>query len=601
MKKIITIAISTCFFITSCEEEFISEIENPQTETSNNHYSKSGGTPSVELPINLSNDFIWGINGHNGNASVDYVSSPNCELEIELLNEHQITHYRVDVYTDSLGKVKDNIDRFEELVNLAFSNEIEIVPVIIIRDHFDNLNVSEIQAFNLGRNQARGFAREYKNKLNYYSLGNEHDRDLLLTNNQGYDLPGMEVTDYDFNKFLILASYYRGMIEGIRREDPTAKIIIDGAGFLHWGYFTLLEDQNLDFDIIGYHWYSNMGSLINGVTYYPQINLLEELAIRFTKPIWLTEINQKNGTNGFSEVQQSNSIYNYINELDNMFMVKAFFIYELYDQPANLVGWGGANESKYGIVKWGSGISSPPNYNSYEYKIASKTYKFEIEEAMNGYEDYAYCLYNSLLYRDPFPNETGLNFWTNRLKSHQNQSLINNEFYHDGGIKVFIRRQYDKLLDTPNPPLSDQNYWYNLMATGYSREELILYFVSSQQFWLQSDENEDTFIRRVYLKLHNRPVTPGYEYWVQRLETHTRQTVVHEIMKSQEYIKNSIKDIYRDILDREPTISELNSRYTQIYNDDINQELLIKELLLTQEYWDNAIIKGYERRTEFSF
>src|SRR5690606_41717926 len=58
---------------------------------------------SIARPIEVTDNFIWGINGHPITAQ-DYTvgSIPH---QIELLKEYQLESYRVDITTDDAGSV----------------------------------------------------------------------------------------------------------------------------------------------------------------------------------------------------------------------------------------------------------------------------------------------------------------------------------------------------------------------------------------------------------------------------------------------------------------------------------------------------------------
>jgi hypothetical protein len=56
-----------------------------------------------------------------------------------------------------------------------------------------------------------------------------------------------------------------GLYEGVKAADPNALAIVDTAGWLHYGFIERLvkEDRALAFDILAWHWYSEMGEMTN--------------------------------------------------------------------------------------------------------------------------------------------------------------------------------------------------------------------------------------------------------------------------------------------------------------------------------------------------
>lgn len=457
----------------------------------------------IDNPVSLSDGFIWGINGHPVEDR-DYVPSP-IQTQLKLLKEHQMTYYRVDVNTSFDGKLKsiDNrVNRFQELLDEAKRMNIKILPVLkFYRDHFENKIFNENEAFESGRNQARIFATYYKDYFDYYAIGNELDIRTQISNTSG-NLK----TDFKKEEVKLLASYFKGMIAGIKEVDPTAKTIINTAGDGRWGYLDLLNEFNVEYDILGYHWYSDGGNpLIDSKN--PYINIMKKLE-DYKKPIWLTEVSKRKGSMGYSELQQSEIMDQFIVSLNNYTHIKAIFIYELYDQP-NLANaaWAGPHEAHYGIVGW---ETNPPNYSEYYYKPVSKLLKFRIEESNHGYEDYIQAVWADLYGEEP--SQDNIIYWVGRFQAIKNKELV---------LKEMINKK------------ESGNYLSKMETTNQT------------------------------------------EFSIQ------------------------IQSIYQSFLERKSAEGELKYWNRQLKKRMELQDLPIK-ILLSEEYWENAIWKGYEKRTGFS-
>lgn len=104
------------------------------------------------------------------------------------------------------------------------------------------------------------------------------------------------------------------MTDGIKAVNPNAKTMITG-GWLHWGYFDLLEQEKMEFDVISYHWYSNMGSMFNSK--WARANIIDTLTTKFSKPIWITEINKKDGSRDGTYQEQAYWVDYFIGETDS--------------------------------------------------------------------------------------------------------------------------------------------------------------------------------------------------------------------------------------------------------------------------------------------
>ena len=79
-----------------------------------------------------------------------------------------------------------------------------------------------------------------------------------------------------------------------------SNIGVNNGGWLHYGWYAMLERDGLDYDFIGYHWYSEMGdldhagALANNHT-DPMYDVFANL-LRFNKPIWITELDRRGGS-----------------------------------------------------------------------------------------------------------------------------------------------------------------------------------------------------------------------------------------------------------------------------------------------------------------
>ena len=301
---------------------------------------------------------ILGINGHPLNQAA-YLE---CDLttQLRLIKKMGLTYYRIDVLT-SVDGAAANEDKLIKLVKLAGRYKIKILPIFFLQgfDFNDDLNTSTKKGYILGK----GITRRYKTFFNFYELGNEEELKVMDRSSDGSDL-----SHYNINKARIMAGFLRGMIEGIRENDITAKTIINTAGWLHYGFFSILQSENVNYDILGLHWYSEMGKITDLNLNGKHVNMVDLLTKRYNKPIWITEINRRGGSGVEEYHKESSCLKDYLSELKGQQAVKAFFIYELFDEP-NLSDH---TEASYGLL--------------YQSTINGKyLFKFDVNQVLKRY------------------------------------------------------------------------------------------------------------------------------------------------------------------------------------------------------------------------
>ncbi|WP_175404005.1 glycosyl hydrolase [Mucilaginibacter sp. PPCGB 2223] len=247
-------------------------------------------------------------------------------------------YYRFDVPVDSSGNIR-NETNFYQLVKLSKPAHIGLLPMIYMMGM--NFNDNSQVSYNKGRTIGNVFAQKYGAYFDYFELGNEQEIALAKPGTSG-----SSPDDYDVNKLDVLASFYKGMIDGIKSQRPGAKTIINTGGWFHFVFFDLLKKKNVNFDIIGYHWYSDMDEYSKKVG----VDIVKTISARTNKPIWFTEVNTAFGTFKTSEEEQKKWLESFTGYCRKYKAVQAVFIYELLDETKLPMSSGG--ERFYGIAKW---------------------------------------------------------------------------------------------------------------------------------------------------------------------------------------------------------------------------------------------------------
>ena len=291
--------------------------------------------------------FVFGVNGHPG-VQDGYKQVP-VETQLDLVNELGANWYRCDWYQTRLEKDPEFYDR---LVGRAAERGIHVLPVIFPAMSC-RTNQTPEQIREASFSFAKGLASRFGNRITHWELDNELDARLLVRKGEitrtgvswRWGAPdGDKPEHYHEGRYRRAVAELAGLHEGIKAGNPKALTIVDAAGWLHYGFFErLVKEDAVTFDILGWHWYSEMGDMtkVRG-----RFNVLEQLK-GYGKSIWITELNRRGGSKGGKEVEQAGYLKGVSLQMRAYPGVEACFTYELLDEPH----LGQANEeSHYGLV-----------------------------------------------------------------------------------------------------------------------------------------------------------------------------------------------------------------------------------------------------------
>lgn len=333
------ILISICFVLPtsfSCNKN--ADIESAPTSMSTDTQKISNLLmASTSLPSTTGSGFMLGANGHLGDAP--YMQYPYSK-QVQLLNGMGMNWYRINVQTKDDGTMSAE-SRFLDLYKAATAKGVNILPMLYTRTL--DLDKTEAESYKLGKTLGTNFAVKYGQYFSYYDLGNDLELELLIKGKTG-----QSQNHYNRRKTNVTAAYLKGMDEGIKSKDPTAKTMIS-TGWLHYGFIRMCDWYGVKFDVVAYHWYSDMeGSAPKAPYNIPDITV--KLASLFpNKPIWFTEFNYryKEIKSSTYEADQNAFVTAFIKKCKNNPQVKALLIYELFNEPYKKT-----EEANFGLIKW---------------------------------------------------------------------------------------------------------------------------------------------------------------------------------------------------------------------------------------------------------
>jgi hypothetical protein len=283
--------------------------------------------------------FVFGINGHPLMQAAYSYEASGADEQYELLQKLRIRWYRVDVIPDSTGLVDDSV---VELARAARRHGINLLPVLTVRP---KPPMTAVAAYVQGLGIGRGFASRYGSWFSHIEAGNELDT-WPLGSGPGGD--GSTVSQYNPDTLAVVTAFLRGLSRGLKTAAPEVRVIINSAGWRHWAFFDALERDTVPYDIVGYHWFSNMGDIDQPIDSGPSV--LDHLN-KLGKDIWMTEVGSR-GTVPDDPFDQGRWIRKYVGDFYGSRQVKALFVYELYEQRDFLLNSDPRDdiEAFYGII-----------------------------------------------------------------------------------------------------------------------------------------------------------------------------------------------------------------------------------------------------------
>jgi hypothetical protein len=542
-------------------------------------------------------DINFGVTGHPLNQTAYNKSTFSYKEQLNLVKKMGMQYYRVHIDVNSLGLVTDptytvdlSVD-FLSLVTEASNQNINLILVLHIDGNFYKPNLTNNENFANGLYLTTNFCGRYAQNSYFNSsvkvieVGNELDQDCIISN--AYD--GSDPSHYN-SKINSIANYIVGACKGIRDSSYGIKTMVNTSGWLHYGFLSFVKGvgnyYSVDFDYVGWHWYSSAGQDDITKVGINNINVLNQLTTLFGKEIWITEVNRKDGTlNETSTDSSAIWLQKYAAQMLAHPNVKAFMPYELVDQPL-ITGF-----TNYGLL---TDKSAP--------KDSFNTMRFEIEQEIYGYSDYVYRMYWKCSGYDPGANT--LATWATYLETTcaGDVSVYFDNWYKIENYAKFVSEQYVLLLGR-QPSASEtsstntSSYVYLMLNSGYTREDVIRSMCSTTEFYSYAGSTNDGFVMRLYTTLLGRPADPGYQTaWVAPLNagTATRTSTVTAFMSTDDYYNRFINSSFTNFLGRSPNSTE-STYHLQSFRQGTKQLTFIRTLCTSDEFWSYAITDGYKR------
>jgi hypothetical protein len=295
---------------------------------------------------------LIGVNGHPFQQEA-YRDIP-IATQLEWVQRLGADWYRSD--WDGRAATPEGLEQLDILVTEAKRRGVRILPIL-----FPPVNLREVRdedkIYRVAFDYARTVVSHFREEIRFWELHNELDGFAMIRKGermstgavwQWGDPDGDRPEHYEEGRYRRARAVLRGLADGVRAADANAVRLINTGGWLHYGFVQRLVEDGVPFEILAWHWYSEMGDItrVRG-----QFNLLQRLTA-FGKPIWLTEWNRRGGSQGENgEREQAEYLRRTLTqfaELAQRYPLRAVFIYELFDEP-----YFGPDhpESHYGLIR----------------------------------------------------------------------------------------------------------------------------------------------------------------------------------------------------------------------------------------------------------
>ncbi|MDD5320823.1 MAG: glycosyl hydrolase [Methylococcales bacterium] len=282
----------------------------------------------VSRVLPSSSKVVWGAVGHNDRPTDNQYpyNAISLSRQVALLKEAGLRAYRSGCTEQTCSELVTILSRN----GMIFLRSIELRPDDKLDEHAN---------YGRGYHHAFNEASKYRGKIKFYEASNELDTWTKML------ADGAEGIQYNPIRYHKARGFLKGLVDGIHKADPEAKVLVDNAGWCHYGFLNSLWEDGLRWDITAVHWYSDHGNIEKAGCRNANV---AKIHASFGKPIWITEFNKKSSVT--EDDQEAAAVWisdfmNQINRIAPKYNIQAAFVYELFDEPTLTGG-----EQFYGIL-----------------------------------------------------------------------------------------------------------------------------------------------------------------------------------------------------------------------------------------------------------
>lgn len=326
--------------------------------------------------------FAWGVN--TSPYQIDGYYPKTALRQIDLMKKLGVNTVRMmlerDVQLDPF-KITYHEKYNDDFINKLNEANLDVALVLdgdiigTAKPGFDQ----EAEGYKLGSYAAS----RYQGKVKYYQISNEITGTVVKPSDpefKGELMEGKYGLQYSADRYRSALGWLSGMSKGIRECDPEAKIIVSG----HWILYDIVErmiKEGLDFDILGWAWYSTDGLDITSKEIEGQNVNLFRILNGLGKSVWIIESNYDHGSYNESdpnqgEIDQAQFFQEFLDRNLKLGLFKGYFVYSMFDDPS-FASKAPERDGHWGLVSVTKGSGGHPDFTP---KKAYSTYQHIIKE-----------------------------------------------------------------------------------------------------------------------------------------------------------------------------------------------------------------------------
>lgn len=289
-------------------------------QVNNQKPSKARPANNLELPDSGA-EFAWGITVLT--FPFRTYQEPFTGVQMAEAKQLGVNYVRVDY-------LPTNPKAAEVAVEAARANGLKVVLVIPFgpKDIFTDKALA-----NNTESYVSAIVKRFKGKVAVYQLATEVASVALANNAAAH---GIEKKDYPADKLAAVTTWVKTAATTVASVDPSAKRLVNDQ-WVHVGFFDHYFAAGGNFDLLGWNWFSDMGTNMETVVIDKAKNQKYQLLSKlksYNKPIWLTEVNRRLGSQGGQERAQADFIKTMANYAARQNAINGFFVFNLLEDQA---------------------------------------------------------------------------------------------------------------------------------------------------------------------------------------------------------------------------------------------------------------------------